>query len=445
MTKPRATLVPVVLVVLLVGVSQWPSGSRQVAAARPVRTIVSLEFDDGLGQPAARGILQRHHMHGAFYINTGYIGTGEGRFTWQQLRNLQADGNEIAGHTLTHRDLPTLSSDEQAREICIDRKQLIEHGLRAVDFAYPFGSYDRGTEKIVPTCGYQSGRAAWGLWGSGCESTPADCPYAVDPTGLQDRWAIPTADAPIDLTYLIDLQRDVTNAEQNGGGWVQIFWHRLCNDDCDEYSWAPTLLDQFLTWLEQRAGQGTIVETPQQVLGETWHGRTAELASIHIPPPPPPPAGDNRLRNPGLEAFDNSLGAPSCWELSGGAGWSRVAGVSGKAELGAISGAPDGYAAIAQPLDQGACAPAVHQGERLRFSAAYRTNGSARFVVWARNPQGGWAFWTDGPLLSPRSSFATRTWDLPPIPAGVSALSIGVALNGDGSLGVDDLSLTLPR
>ena len=441
MSKPRAILVPVSLVVVLVAVLLWPSRAHHVAAAAPVRTIVSLEFDDGLGQPAARGILKRHAMNGAFYINTGYVGTGGGRFTWQQLRNLQADGNEIAGHTLTHRDLTTLSPDEQAREICIDRTQLIEQGLRPVDFAYPFGSYNGRTERIVPTCGYQSGRAAWGLWGSGCESTPADCPYAVDPTNIPDRWAILTADAPIDLTYLIDLQRDVTNAEQNGGGWVQIFWHRLCNDDCDEYSWSPALLDQFLTWLEQRAGQGTVVETPQQVLGETWGGRAAELAKIHVPPPPPPPAGDNQLRNPGLESFDAAVGAPTCWELSGGADWTRAPGVTGKAERGEISGAPDGYAAIAQPLDQGECAPAVHEGERLRFSAAYRTNASARFVVWARNLQGGWAFWTDGPILARRASFGTRTWDLPPIPAGVSAVSIGVALSGDGWLSVDDLAL----
>jgi peptidoglycan/xylan/chitin deacetylase (PgdA/CDA1 family) len=440
--KPRAIFVSAGLGVLLVTALLLPGASRHPAAARPVRTIVSLEFDDGLGQYAARGILQRHHMHGAFYVNTGYIGTGDGRFSWQQLRNLQADGNEIAGHTLTHRDLATLSPDEQAREICTDRKQLIDHGLRPVDFAYPFGSYNGRVEKVVPTCGYQSGRAAWGLWGSGCESTPADCPYAVDLSNMGDRWAIPTADAPIDLTYLIDLQRDVTNAEQNGGGWVQIFWHRLCNDDCDEYSWAPTLLDQFLTWLGERGSMGTIVRTPQQVLDETWHGTQAELASIHIPPPPPPPDGPNRLRNPHLESFDANAGAPTCWELSGGADWSRVTGVSGKAERASIAGAPDGYAAIAQPLDQGECAPAVQEGEQVRFRVAAATNGSARVVVWARNEQGGWAFWTDGPILDRTASFTTRAWNLPPIPAGVSAISIGVALNGDGRLTVDDLSLT---
>jgi hypothetical protein len=98
--------------------------------------------------------------------------------------------------------------------------------------------------------------------------------------------------------------------------------------------------------------------------------------------------------------------------------------------------------AIAQPLDQGECAPAVQAGERLRFSAAYRTDAAARFVVWARNLQGGWAFWTDGPLLARSATFAARVWNLPPISPGVSAISVGVTLNGDGFLGVDDLALT---
>ena len=441
MPKPRVIFAAVSFLVLLIATSQVRVSSGHAGAAPPVRTIISLEFDDGLREQAARAILRKHDMHAAFYINTGYVGTGNDRFTWNQLHGLAADGNEIAGHTLTHRDLVTLSPAEQAREICTDRKQLILHGFHPVDFAYPYGSWDKTTESIVPTCGYQSGRHAWGLWGSGCESTPNDCPYAVDPAHIPDRWAILTADAPIDLTYLIDLQRDVTNAEQHGGGWVQIYWHRLCSDDCEEYSWDPALLSQFLDWLQQRQSLGTVVQTPQQVLNEAWHGKQAELASIHIPPPPPPPSGSNKLRNPGLERFDMRTGSPYCWELSGSGTWSRVSVATGRAERAVIAGAPDGYAAIAQPLDQGECSHAVKEGERLRFGVSYRSKDSPRIVVWARNRQGGWAFWTDSPRLVPTSSLTRRTWDLPAIPSDVSAISIGVALTGDGQMTVDDMTL----
>jgi len=63
------------------------------------------------------------------------------------------------------------SPAEQGREICIDRRQLIQHGFRTVDFAYPVGSYDATTERVVRRCGDQSARRIMGLWGSGCEQT----------------------------------------------------------------------------------------------------------------------------------------------------------------------------------------------------------------------------------------------------------------------------------
>ena len=310
-------------------------------------------------------------MHGTFFINTGYVGTGDGYFTWKQIHELATDGNEIAGHTLTHRDLVTLSADEQAREICTDRHQLIQHGLRPVDFAYPFGSYDATSERVVQRCGYQSGRPPGGCGGRDASRRRATARTRSIPAHIADRWAIPTADAPIDLTYLIHLQADVMNAEQHGGGWVQIFWHRLCRDDCDEYSWDPALLDHFLTWLESRRAHGTVVMTSQQVLNERWRGRAAELAAIHVPPPPPPPSRPEQAPQPGLERFDRPTGAPSCWELTG-SGSGRACRTPGHAEQAVISGAPDGFAAIAQPLDQGECSPAVTAGQRLRVSAAYQ-------------------------------------------------------------------------
>ena len=259
---PSAILV-LLLVLVLAGVAPLTRGTTaRAASAAPVpKTTVSIQFDDGNGQGAVGALLAKHGLHATFFINTGYVGSGDGYFTWAQLHQLAAAGNEIAGHTLTHRDLATLSKDEATREICSDRSALLSHGFAAVNFAYPFGSYTAQTEKIVQHCGYSSGRAAWGLWGSGCEDDPANCPYAVDPAHVGDLWAIPVAEAPIDLTTVDDVERIVTNAEQHGGGWVQIFFHRICPDDCDEYSWPPTQLDAFLSWLAKRSGQGTVVRT----------------------------------------------------------------------------------------------------------------------------------------------------------------------------------------
>jgi hypothetical protein len=62
-------------------------------------------------------------------------------------------------------------------------------------------------------------------------------------------------------------------------------------------------------------------------------------------------------------------------------------------------------------------------------------------VVWARSKAGGWFFWRESPRLAPGAGFRRGSWALPAIPRGIAALSVGIALNGDGALAVDDLAL----
>jgi peptidoglycan/xylan/chitin deacetylase (PgdA/CDA1 family) len=347
--------------------------------------------------------------------------------------SLASDGNEIAGHTLTHRDLATLSPAERLREICGDRVALVTHGFKAADFAYPFGSYTPAVERSVAQCGYSFGRAAWGLWGSGCEEEPATCPYAVDPAHLADPWAIPTADAPIDLTYVENQRQVVRNAVAHGGGWVQFFFHRICPDDCDEYSWTPASLDAFLGWLDQQRTAGVIdVRTMSEVLKPAFH------PAVKPPEAPLLPLGANRLRNGSLERRAKGADAPTCWEHQGSGGtWSHARGV----ETVRIDDAPDAFAALATPQDQGECSPVVRAGQHLVLRATYRSLDGPRLVVWARSKAGGWSFWRQGPRLARAGGFRRAAWRLPAVPRGVTALSVGLSLGGDGRLAVDDLAL----
>ena len=57
----------------------------------------------------------------------------------------------------------------------------------------------------------------------------------------------------------------MTQAEANGGGWVQIVIHHLCLG-CETYSTPPATLDAFLAWLEPRATSGTVVLTTREAL-----------------------------------------------------------------------------------------------------------------------------------------------------------------------------------
>jgi peptidoglycan/xylan/chitin deacetylase (PgdA/CDA1 family) len=251
-----------------------PGASR--GAASPV--VVSLTFDDGRQtQYAARAPLAAHGMHGTFFVNSGLVGssTSDWHMTWSQLHDLAADGNEITGHSLTHAHLTRLKPADQQHEICDDRTNLLNQGFTPViSFAYPYAEYDGSVETLVRQCGYASARWVGGIRSSGC----SDCPYAetIPPV---DRWVLRTPPDIDSGTTLATMENYVTQAENNGGGWVVLVIHSICNG-CDSLSVSLTQFTAFLDWLQARAAGGTVVRT----VGEVMSGVG--------PPPPPPPVVD---------------------------------------------------------------------------------------------------------------------------------------------------------
>ena len=120
----RLRLAAAAIVVLLTAFALSAIAMPTTAAGEPndtSPTLVSLTFDDGFSsQVNAQRLLAQHHMKGTFFIPSGFIGL-EGRLTLEQIQSIQAEGNEIGGHTVNHLHLPMLDPAEQARQICDDR------------------------------------------------------------------------------------------------------------------------------------------------------------------------------------------------------------------------------------------------------------------------------------------------------------------------------------
>ena len=243
-----------------------PAAAPETRAA--TQTIVSLTFDDGpTTQYSARDTLRSHGMRATFYVNSGLIQDYTAwRMSWSQLHELAADGHEITGHTLTHADLPLLTPDQQRQEICDDRTNLLSRGYSPVlSFAYPYGGVNDSAKTVVAECGYSSGRIVGGIRSSLCPN----CPYA-ETIPPRDPYATRTTPDIRDTTSLATMQSYVTQAENNGGGWVQLVIHHVCSgSDCDEYAISLDQLNAFLDWLQPRAANGTVVKTVGEVIGGT--------------------------------------------------------------------------------------------------------------------------------------------------------------------------------
>jgi peptidoglycan/xylan/chitin deacetylase (PgdA/CDA1 family) len=234
-------------------------------AAPGAQTVVSLTFDDGIAtQTYARTQLSTHGMRGTFYINSGFVGDSDYYMTWSDVDALNADGNEIGGHTVHHARLTNLSAAQQRQEICDDAATLRARGYAITSFAYPFGAgVNLSTVRsALVDCGFTSARKYGDLRGSDCpdpscataETIPPADPYAVNSTGFETG-----------ALTLQKLQTWVTQAESNGGGWVPVVFHDICNA-CDDASVSQTVFQAFLDWLQPRAANGTIVKTVREVM-----------------------------------------------------------------------------------------------------------------------------------------------------------------------------------
>lgn len=226
------------------------------------QTIVSFTFDDGFSsQLQAATVLARLDMPATFYINSGALGW-DGYMTSGQVRQLYEQGNEIAGHTLSHDHLTELPADVMRREICDDRSALLDMGLPVTSFAYPYSDYNNAVVDVVEACGYTGARISSGLYNDVDDC--ADCPTANQLPVTDERWTVRTNETVRQGPDTVaTLKANVVRAERSGG-WVPIVFHRIC-DGCSEESITLAQFTEFATWMAQRP-DSTSVQTVNQVM-----------------------------------------------------------------------------------------------------------------------------------------------------------------------------------
>jgi hypothetical protein len=242
----------------------WAASTTTSAAATP--TIVSIEWHDGNRDSiGALRILTAHAMHATWLVNTDPILAGNpANLTPKQLQRIETTGNEVGGHTLDHVNVQPLPVDEARREVCDDRNNLLDMGLHPTTFAYPFASFDAGSEDVVHYCNYNDASATAGLTlkGPAANTVPPADPYAVR-----------TVNAIKKSTKLATMERYVANAEAfaqaNGSAWVVFVFHHLCDKGvkCGPYVVSPAKFADFLTYLQGQAANGVVVQTMAGVSG----------------------------------------------------------------------------------------------------------------------------------------------------------------------------------
>ena len=414
--------------------SSTPTPTPTPSASTPDRpqTVVSLTFDDGnADQAPAATVLAEHGLAATFFVISGAIGTS-GYLTRAQLDTLVAQGHEIGGHTVSHPDLTTLTSTEAKRQVCYGREILADWGFQVRSFAYPYAASTPATEQVVAECGFNSARGLGDVapeFGVTAEDIPPPNPFLTRaPDQVTSSWT------------LQDLQRAVTTAEEAGGGWVQLTFHRY--DTGGELSVSAPTFASFVSWLSAReATLNTVVRTVGDVIG----GPVQPVVPTSDTSNPPLEPGVNGTVNDSYEDVSAS-GVPvggwnstygdttSTFSLVGG----RTGAVASRIETTAYT---SGDAKLLASFDLGECAPTVAAGHTYSLRSWYTSTTATQFAVYLRNSLGGWEYWTSSPWFASASTWSLAAWTTPQVPEGYTGISFGLNIFGVGVLTTDDVAI----
>ena len=127
---------------------------------------VLITMDDGYRSVynIAYPILQKYGYKATLFVYTSFVGVSKMAITWNQLKEMKADGFTIGSHTINHSDLtqPKEGETEQAhlarvKEELFGSKKVIDRklGQETHFLAYPFGFYDQRSIQIARQAGYK--------------------------------------------------------------------------------------------------------------------------------------------------------------------------------------------------------------------------------------------------------------------------------------------------
>lgn len=196
---------------------------------------ISINFDDGelsafeIGRP----IVEEAGIPATYYIVTHQLDKPDfsGYISEDDVKRLEADGNEIGNHSQNHPHLRDIATSSIIAEINGAQDELERIGIDDVKtFAYPYGEVPAGLEDIFADAGIIGARGTGG--GINLKNT--------NPYNLKS-WSITDTTTFAEVKAFID--KAVT---QNGWGIITLHFF---NRENDKYSIRPELLQQIVDYL----------------------------------------------------------------------------------------------------------------------------------------------------------------------------------------------------
>ena len=168
------------------------------------RATITLAFDDAYANTynVAFPILKQHNIRATAFVVTSLIGTLPDRLTLENLMVMQSAGWEIGSHSVTHRRLTQLTTDQIIYEMKSSRDWLLSHHLYVRSFAFPYGVenpairqlsmqfYDVSRSTASFYVSYDNMPADRCILGVGAPADPADTFKYIDNAIASKSWLV---------------------------------------------------------------------------------------------------------------------------------------------------------------------------------------------------------------------------------------------------------------
>ena len=179
-----------------IGFDEWLA-YRDKGATLPNKPLI-LTFDDGYTCFDARAWpeIKRRNMSATVFLVASQIG---GFNAWEsdelslslldanRIRALQSEGVTFGSHSVSHRPLARIPSDEAAAELVRSRASLGELLGREVDaFAYPFSNQSAEVRALARDAGYRCAVRGKGRMNSATTDPFGLCRIKIEPTTTVD-------------------------------------------------------------------------------------------------------------------------------------------------------------------------------------------------------------------------------------------------------------------
>lgn len=126
-----------------------PEDVRTAAYKDGKECAVSFTFDDGMKEhyTIVAPELEKRGFRGTFWLCCAWIHddpqTDTTHITWDEAREMHANGHEMSNHSWSHPNLTTLSDEEALEEIVRNDDAIEEQiGTRPVTFCFPYNAYN---------------------------------------------------------------------------------------------------------------------------------------------------------------------------------------------------------------------------------------------------------------------------------------------------------------